>query len=261
MEKRINLFKENEKASSHSGFLPKNNLLKSKRSQGHIEMIISFIVFVGFVGVLLFFLNPLENSSYIDYAVLDITEEVLMQDWAVEYSVVSLTLDSPEGNCFRVPNELGLTGDLVVYDEGNNKKIGNVAGSDLYIDGSSYRHYKIYSSDSFSDGSLSGCNSLEGNNAVFGTKNTFNTVFYEDIEAFVEEYYSDYEGLKDRLGLSNDFIVNVFTQPLVDVEADLLMNASRFVPRVVEVTARDLVVVAINNDAQQIPIIINIQAW
>ena len=53
--------------------------IRKKRAQQHTEVIISFIVFIGFLMAMLFFLNPLKTNQ-IDETILEMTEQILIQE-------------------------------------------------------------------------------------------------------------------------------------------------------------------------------------
>ncbi len=240
--------------------------LKSKRAQGHVEMIISFLIFIGFVVTLLTFLNP-TKSRQIDYAILSITEEKLMDEWTRNYSSISVTISNDsiaivnEKDCFIVPDKIKLSGNLIVKNQRGNV-VDAVLGSDITIKHTfGNRFYKIYSSEEFEDNTISCTSSmpLSDLDYKFGARTQFDVVMEDRLYDMIEEYNQGeeaYKALKERLGITNDFMIFVYDQDI-----NILANASMFVPRVVEVVARDIPVVAINNTADPVELIINIRAW
>lgn len=245
-------------------------LVMDKHAQGHVEMILAFVIFIGFVGTLFFFLNPVDNKA-ISYTLLDITQEKLLASWSDSYQTISLILDdsaisqmaSSGKSCFMVANQPELTGNLIARDELNNLKSAYVSTNNLLIGSTSQnKYYKLSSSNSFSSSTPSDCETILSSNYKFGSLTTQNTVVYENIESFIIQA-NDPEGyiqLKQDLGLQNDFEVRVYE---IDIQGNLnlVMNATRFVPRVVEVVARDVPLITIDKQAVKKDIIVNIRAW
>jgi len=212
---------------------------------------------------LLYFLNPTQTRQ-IDYAILTITEEKLMDEWTINYDSVSVIIDGSKigdvdlKTCFSVPNGLGLTGNTVVKDESGNNVDSGINGAIDITHTSGNRFYKIYASDDFNlnDYSCSAGASLIAGEYTYGALANFDVVLKENLYDFIDEYNADYVGLKERLELTNDFMVFIYDQDI-----NLLKNASIFVPRVVEVVARDIPVVALDKDANPFEVIINIRTW
>ena len=176
--------------------LSRKQLLKSKHSQAHVEMIISFVIFVGFLGSMFFFLNPFETRR-ISYTVLDMTETALINEWSDEYKTISVTFDKPQGGCFGVNNAVGFYGNLRARDASGNVNTG-YAGGNLNVQSSvSSRYYKIFVSDSFSPTPIT-CEEVdpELNDYQFGASATKEAIFYGNIDQMVKEYNNDYEALQ-----------------------------------------------------------------
>lgn len=233
------------------------SILKPKQSQAHVEMIVSFVIFAGFITAMLYFLNPFQNRQ-ISYTILDITEAKLVGEWTAEYKTTSVTFDRAQGGCFAINNAVGLQGSLLAKDESGNIHKG-ATGGNIHIDSSSSsRYYKLYASSSFSSNSVS-CEEVlpETNSYQFGASDTKEAIFYSNIEQMIQEYESDYEALKTKLDLQNDFVFYVINQ---DTE-EQMTSATMTIPTVVEVIARDIPVIALDQNANQLNLIINIRTW
>jgi hypothetical protein len=261
MRKMINL---KSKRNSHFDFNHRNNLLKSKCSQGHVEMIISFVVFVGFVTTLLILLNPTKTNQ-INYTILDITEQKLLEEWEIEYGTISITLSSSaktligSNDCFEINVVgLGINGNVVAKDSVYATHEAELQGDVLRVGyDSSESFYKIYFSEDLDQDDITGCTALTSDLYTTGTVNNQNAILYENIVDVVNRYDNDYDGLKQELELQNDFTFSVFNQ----LTKEEMINATIFIPRITEVVARDIPVVAINKDIDLSNLIINIRAW
>jgi len=53
-----------KRSNSRFDFVTKNNILsKSKRSQSHVEVFLSFVIFIGFLLFIFIFLNPFAKAK------------------------------------------------------------------------------------------------------------------------------------------------------------------------------------------------------
>ena len=237
----------------------------NRRAQGHVEMIISFVIFIGFVSVLLFSLNPLTDKR-INFTLLEITESKLMENWTISYFVGSLSFDNPPSvstGCIEISNLIGLNNNILVQDKDGKFGFGEINGGNIKINksGTNGRFYKIYSSDNFKQTDLSACSSSPISEAdyEFGPVNSYSNVLYENLILFIDKYNQDYESLKQEIGLQNDFAVFVYTQN--SGSRELIANASIFVPKTNEIIARDIPVLAINKTAGKTDLLVNIRVW
>jgi len=263
---------KSRKCNPYPGFqLSRRNLLKSKCSQGHVEMILSFAIFMGFIITMLYFLNPLKVGK-VNYTILDMTENVLSKEWLFDYNVTSVTvksdIDYGGKDCFKVNNPGLGDGNLIVKDESGDLIAGTLDSTGILLSkpGNNKRYYRIFASDIFSEQTPdSNCVTLtEVDDYNFGSLNSYQAVSYEAIEATIDEYGTtdaEYLALKERLGLQTDFAISVYNVEPSGPVLDRDLSATIFVPRVVEVVARDIPLIALTDKAEQRNIIINLRAW
>jgi len=259
-QKNIMKKRTSKKSNSHLHFNHRKHLLKCKRSQAHVEMILSFVIFVGFIVTMLIILSPVRNRQ-ISYTILDITEEQLLERLSINYTTLSLTLtqDTNQGTCFSVPNTLGISADRVVKDQKNIIIASQDAGGRIVLEKSpnNVRFYNFYISESFnpSSGSLTGCVELNSENYTYGVLNLHDIVLYENIENFSTSYNDDYEELRKELDIQNDFAFFVYN------ETGILFQGEIYKPRNVQVVSRNLPIRVMNKNAEVSNLIINLQAW
>lgn len=240
----------------------KMKMQKSRRSQGHVEMIISFGIFLGFLLALLFFLSPLK-SKHIDYTMLDMTEKALLEDWTLDYETVSLSITDSSSlgsaSCIVVENKPQLFGKVLAKNKNSGAVAASLSGENsIALDyNSANDFYTLYfSADGFAGSSKTCGNYIPDTTYSFGAVTFRKDILYEDIEKFALEYDTDYEGLKERLGLKNDFAFYLY-----DEEGIELLGKSIFVPKYVEVIAREIPAIALDKNADMMNIIVNIRAW
>ena len=240
--------------------------MKGRRAQGHVEMIISFVIFVGFVTTLLIVLNPIKTRP-ISGTLLDITQDVLLDNWTISYSTSSMVVDlnnlvTPTANCFTIPNQPGRVGGLLVIDEfGVERRAGVVGGAtgDINIDKSGAKFYRLYFSNDFvSIGSPSGCSEfLSADDYTFGALVIQDDIFNKSLYDLNKSYDDDYIALKDRLGLTNDFAFTIFDADTKEI----LLKGERQVPPGAQVIARNIPLLVINEKTKRSSIIVNLRAW
>jgi hypothetical protein len=243
----------------------KRKQILGKLGQGHVEMILSFAVFAGFVVVMLFFLNPAKENS-VNYASMDVAENLVLDNLSIDYRYIGLILNSPvaPSACFSINNTYLINGTLLVLDEGNhvrlsnndlsNKKI-NILGSDF----SNNRFYKLYFSEAMNHyPSPLNCPPLPVANYSYGVMTLESSVLWENIEALNKSYMEDYAGLKKNLQVSEDFEFVVYnlnlSKVLFDTTAVHKLKTSL-------VISRDIPLRIVNKNATQSDVMLNIRVW
>jgi hypothetical protein len=154
-----------------------------KRSQAHIEMIISFSIFIGVLVILFFFLGPFikppeKNND------LETVFKIFLDEISLNARRVSVIVDNTN-ECYERPSQIG-EHFIEIQDEENQRK------------------YTLYSSDYFPLGVIS-CSSKTQKNYSIGVYSEESVIIYEKILELKAKYESDYESLKQNLGIINDF--------------------------------------------------------
>ena len=72
-------------------------MLIAKRGLSHIEVMISFVLFLSFVGFILFFFNPFTNSRLADSS-LSYLENKFANDFSVELRQISIKISDYYGD-------------------------------------------------------------------------------------------------------------------------------------------------------------------
>lgn len=237
-------------------------MLKKKtnnKSQGHVEMIVSFTLFLGFLIALLFILSPAKNAQS-PSAILDTSETKIMGNISADYKTISLILSSgtDPGACFVIQNKPNLTGNIIVKSLSD---IALSASSDAdwisITPSSGNRFHNLYFSSEFDVNLIVSCgNILLESNYSFGAIELGKIVLYKKLLSFITEYNEDYESLRNRMSLKNDFVIFVY-----DTNKNLLFNASRYVPAGSQVASKSINTRAIDLNKNITNIVINIRVW
>lgn len=255
--------KNRKNSRSHFENLSKHKLLKCKRSQAHIEMIISFVIFVGFVFALLVFFAPIKQNP-VNYAMLDRSQDLMIKYFSEDYQVVSIILNYTAPICFSIENDPSKTGNILVKDSRDRKLSATRTDSRIYIQSSDDRYYKLYfasflTSSPWSDtGACSDNTFSEGidySKAVVSTESAILASKIYDLDAI---YAQSYDYLKSAIGLNNDFEFVVYNSSY-----GVIKNSSLSVHKVktFPVLSRDIPLKVMDTNGNYEDLILNIRVW
>jgi hypothetical protein len=236
---------------------------KNKKSQAHVEIIISFVIFVGFVLAMLLFLNPASNKKT-DYSSLDKVWEKIYRNISSNVYHASLVADIPSNvSCFKVDNLYNISYRFVVLDEEGKKLEANFENNKENIvikKQASGKAYDIYFSSSFSaqDYNPNNCLNLQSQNYDYGSINVERRILTESIESLENNYLNDYAGLKIKLGIKEDFDFYV-----INITGGILFNKTLELAglRKPDVLARQIPLRVINKNLTNIDIIMQLRVW
>jgi len=171
----------------------------NKKGVGHIEIIMSFVLFLGFIGLALYFFSPFQNSrtihSSLDYAFDEIIEET------------ETTLES-----YSVVLGSGYSGDYVNISGNHLNKLIVVGVDGIPLDNysvsedkicfiSGERFISILFNEEFSDseGSCS-FNTIVSDFQISSSKNE-SLIGETKMKNLVIEYFNNYDELKEKFNL------------------------------------------------------------
>lgn len=187
-----------------------------KRGVSAVEMIISFLLFLGLITFIFVYMNPLGKSSTL------MTNEAIAEG-IEKYAGIEMNVTgiSSEGSaCFSVQNVFGQY--PFVMDEDGNKVGSMMEGGNLYIEGGR-KFYYVYSGDSPEHYNLSGCRDRNYSTSVMGAEKTYS---YKKLAEMNTTYHSNYASLKSELKIpsSRDFTLTLFDdsmEKIVDMSGSI----------------------------------------
>ena len=174
--------------------------MRSKKGAGHVEVIISFVIFIGFLVFLFFIFNPLElvrDTSLVDSVFIKMEERI-----AIEVSSVSLSLVSPGDvqDCFGILDDLNCAEEdkevRVLDKEGNSDIEASLGNENINIKKDSDNFYTIVCTEDIDPIQDPGdCPAPSGDYelGIISEKMIWSD---EGFQRFVGEY-EEYESLKD----------------------------------------------------------------
>jgi hypothetical protein len=211
--------------------------MKSKKSQGHVEMILSFVLFISFLLFIFAFLNPFSKSKEPDYIMEDIQRSIL-DNISSEVGIFTVFPNTTFG-CYNLSTK-------ITEDYGSNYRENVESGL----------KYTLYFSDLINPASMyknAGCSEL---NYTLGVYIKEKLVSEDLVQEFNISYVSDYKGLKKSLGINKEFSLIV-----LDQDKNPIFTAIRKIPNNVEVESKEIPVRTIDSNAQIMERIILIKSW
>lgn len=234
-------------------------MIKIKKGAAHIDVIISFIIFLTFVVFILVFFNPLKKYSA-STAPLDAAEAVIIKATSIDVTTVSLSLNTSStiipgiGGCASI--QLPLANPIAVIDENGDSTNADRSGNRVNFVRSFGKFFKIYSSEELVENTITApCNSLTANDYTLGIQKTEKKIAYSKLLALNYSYSNDYAQLKEDLNLTNNFNVGV------RIGSEYLFKTDIYKPKNVEAMARDVSIEILDENGNLIPAMMNIQTW
>ncbi len=241
---------KNKKAILVSNQLVMNRImLNSKRSQGHVEMILSFVLFISAIIFIFFYINPfsktIDNGNEIEQV-----QRIIMKNISVKAGRLTIAsyvdpINNPDG-CYDFA--------ALEYPSVNYVEIlETTPGTD--------KKYTIYFSDSFPtinpNHRIPSCSA---NNYKLGAYSKETIILYDLLENLATISNTDigYKKIKEDLGINMDFIINS-----TDLNRNYISELSfrRRVPTGVKIDSKELPIRLIKNDGTMLDVIFNLRVW
>jgi hypothetical protein len=230
-----------KRSNSRFGFANENNIFsKPKRSQGHVEIIISFALFVGVLVFIFFFMNPFaktqEKTSFLE-------------------NVKTGFLDNVSGEIGKISVIVGGVGEC--YDLNEVKKYGT-HNIEVY-NPQTPRRYTIYYHEFFGAAQPPSCG--VNLNYKLGVYSEEEMLIYERVVALKNLYEQSpetYKNVKKSLRTTDDFLFafkdsNGNEMPQLSIQ--------RRIPVGIDVEASQFPVRVINKSGDIKELVLNIRAW
>jgi len=215
----------------------KTYLKINKRAQGHVEMILSFLIFISAVIFIFTFLNPLSQPK-----------EKISSMNEIKTTIIG-NLSSDIGQLSIITNETEDCYNFVPSDYSNNNyfEIENAP-----------RKYIIFFSEIFQENYASKkddlCSSVY---YTIGSYSEDKIIVYEKVIEMKDRYLA-YDSLKKSLRIKDDFSFNFMDFDRKEIPE---MSVSKDIPAGIVRDSYDLPVRVINSSANIQELILNIRVW
>jgi hypothetical protein len=216
----------------------------NKRGQGHVEMIISLVLFVGFLFFVFVFLNPFTRTDRV--VSIDEMQESIIDEISYIVGKLSVVVNTT-GDCYKSEGFGGYGSSFVEV-----KDVVNLRRYTLYF-GSFFNPNKV---------NVISCSGLENYNFSLGPYNKEKIIVYEEAERIVGEYNLNYVKLRNKIG-DKDFSFN-----FMDLDRNQLNFLGSSDKLGVDrdsgessVFSRDISTRMMDKDANIFEVILNIRVW
>jgi len=210
--------------------------MKTKKAQMHIEIILSFVLFLSAVIIILFFINPLSDKE--STVNINIIQQKILDYLYEPVGVMSVITDS--GGCYVLPSEY-------------TTKYGN---NFLEIQDSNLRKYILYFSDYLNNNhpnnlALADCTDTY----YFGMYLEDEIIFYDNLKELVG---FDEGTLRTNLSIKDFINIKVLEKDRSEI---LELSADKEAILGEEVIAKEFPIRVIKKDGEIQELILNIRAW
>jgi len=238
-------------------------LIKNKKGMSHVEIVLSFVIFIGFLIFIFSIFNPFRVSDEKEIY-LNIIERGIKEQTNVEFKFLSLSLNQSLGEaCFYFEYNLS---NVVVKNESYDfvaafsEKSGNKRR--IYINGTGSFFY-IFSCEEFNESNFSSqhCKKLKQKDYTLGLLRRYDVTSYSKLENLTKKYDLNYEGIKGEIGLpsSKDFSFSVRDTNLSSRKPILTVNKT--ISKQVGILTRDVPIQLLYSNGTLKYAILNIQVW
>ena len=216
----------------------------NKRGQGHVEMIISLVLFVGFLFFVFVFLNPFTRTDRV--VSIDEMQESIIDEISYIVGKLSVVVNTT-GDCYLTEG-FGDYGDDFIEVRDDIMR----------------RRYTLYFGSFFDEDKVNvvSCSDLNINNFSLGSFNEESMIVYEEAERIVDEYNLNYVKLRNKIG-DKDFSFN-----FMDLDRNQLNFLGSSDKLGVDrdsgessVFSRDISTRMMDKDADIYEVILNIRVW
>jgi hypothetical protein len=256
-----------------------NLLIRGRKGQTHVEMVLSFVIFLGFVLFLFFIFNPFQqtaNPKLVDFAINKIENEVSvnLRSVGVKFERDSDTPppDPVYSNCFSLPavdlvddlgdDEFECRGKNVVVKNSEGVRVDasyDLATGNLLIEAKDVKNFfTIYCAEGLvQEGSLINCESVPNELTIVVEKKVWSEA---KLVEFKSRYDSNYKDLRKKIVGRDDFGLRILEAGFVDVTRGGL-NMPEEQPKGLTVYAKTLPVQVMGDDAKVEQLKARVSVW
>ena len=170
-------------------------MINNKRGVSHVEIIISVVLFLGFVGLALFFFSPGDTDRLVDTTLIYAFDEVI-SNTSIDVESYSVILDC-SGGCngagIKIP---GIDDNLEVsaIDENGVNLLSRREGDWVYVQNGGKDFFTIKYGEDFEENS--GVGQVSDSVYTLGASDSKKIISKKMMLALTESYDADYRSLK-----------------------------------------------------------------
>lgn len=168
----------------------------------HIEMVLSFILFVGFIMFVLLYIKPYNQTPLPDSIVTGVHD--LFESY-VSTNLTTMFLHSNSSGCFSINlANIDLNSGSVVRNISGQLVPSFLSGNKINIQ-SSENFFRIYLSPDLTPSSSISCALLPSTNYSIGSSDKTTLISYLKLQQIRQEYENNYNILKQELNVPDRF--------------------------------------------------------
>jgi len=237
----------------------------NKKSASHVEIVMSFALFMLFVIFLLYQFNPAKQQNLGNF-LLDILQDSIEEQASVVLFEVPFFINSSAvtADCFIVKNPFNAKYNITALSAAKNPLGCDASSADIKIkkSGSDKQYFLYYSPDEAltPPNSVSGCQNIgePGGNYSFSAQRSYKLLSLNKLKELENNYNTDYNGLKEMLHFPSG---KDFALEIKDLQGSSILKLERKKPAGIEIYARELPVELLNIDGTITKGIMNMQVW
>ncbi|MBT4165575.1 hypothetical protein HOE04_00880 [archaeon] len=234
--------------------------MKQKKSQSHVEIILSFTLFLSTVLIIFLFLNPLAKTNQTSTDLENIKKNIIKE---TSETIGSMSVILKEPAIPGSPTSLE-----TCYDFPQTPYIDAYKSNFIEIE-QDPRKYTLYFSEEFPDNLIDPINKPNYNSIdcpidtyTFGAYAQETIITYDKLETLITEYNTDYNNLKTTLQTKNDFRLTFKNlQDHLEISDPALTSNPKNIPQETNVQAKEFPIRIIKDTGEIQEIILNIQTW
>jgi len=251
--------------------MSKISFISNKKAIAHIEVIVSFVIFIGFLIFLFAILNPIKeikiDESLFEAVKYKITE---YENLKSDISYVSIMLeDSPEENCFEIEkiNDMECSSDAKFRAKDENNQQVQITPSGNYIKiNDDNEFYTIFCSKVLDENSFKGnCEEIDDEDYVLGIIQKEELISVKQLKDLINSINNDveYETIKQSLGIpnNNDFGLRIRDGKNILKYDNIEFEAIKRAPGAAKVSSKSYPMKIVYPDATFKTIIMDILIW
>jgi lipopolysaccharide export LptBFGC system permease protein LptF len=238
-----------------------------KKGGGHIEIILSFVIFIGFISFILYFLNPFQQQDLTE-GYLQIIENRILENISTELVSITLVLDENEENCVSIKSPLSeKRKDYNLISKNQKEKIITSSAQNpkgkVLIKPNNENVFFLYFNEDFVEHSdnLDDCEEIEPDKYQFGMRVLSQIVslprINESKRNLKERFNEEYNELKEKIGLPASI---EFDLMFYDLKGNLLVNLDKTAPRTT-VYSKRVPIRILDKDGEMVYGFMNIRVW
>ena len=227
--------------------------IKNKKGAAHVEIILSFAIFIGFLIFLIVVFKPFQFRGGGD-VYLDTLERGISSYAAVEVNSFAIRLNQSSTGCFWFEDS---STNVSARNMSNAPVDAKSENGKVYINGQGDFFY-IYSSPAFSETAFDLTACMEKANYTLGLTRSISALSDAKLEELKSRVENDYAALKTELSLPAS---KEFTFGVRSTQDELILTVSKNIPKGVNVFARNIPVQVAYENRTLVYAILNIQTW